>query len=240
MKYRVIDLETTGTVEDKERGIRVGVVEIGYTDVTDEMEIGETYSAYVDSGIPIPPEAQAVHHISDADVSGAMNYMQACQTLMSGMEQGDIFVAHNAPFEQAFFGGGHHSWICTYRCAQHVWDDVQNYSNQVLRYWLGLDAKMQDVSRSMPPHRAGPDTYVTAHLLVRILQERTAEELVKLTRTMPLIKKVPFNGEHRGKLFSELDEGMLEWITKKDFSPEIMNTARHWLRVKRENKNRIF
>lgn len=241
MKARVLDFETTGMPEDKERGMRVGICEIGFTDVDLETrEVGETIAAFVNPNMPIHPEAMAVHHITDADVAGAMNYMQACQRLMAGMEPGDVFVAHNAPFEQAFFGGGNYPWICTYRVAQHLWDNAPSYSNQVLRYWLSLDLVMPDPARAMPPHRAGPDTYVTAHILVRELQGRSVEELVKLTKQMPLLKTVPFNGEHKGKLFSELDERMLDWILKKDFKPEVMETARHWLRVKRQERNGIF
>lgn len=241
MKLRSIDLESTGLPEDKERGIRVGIVEIGFTDLDIEtLQIGETFSALVNPNMPIPPETMAVHHITDSEVVDAMNYMQACQRLMEGMEPGDIFVAHNIAMEKAFFGGGNHDWICTYRCAQHVWEDAPSHSNQVLRYWLGVDYEMPDRERAMPPHRAGPDTYVTAHILRRLLKERSVDELVKLTKQMPLLKTVPFNGEHKGKLFSELDEGMLDWILKKDFKPEIMETARHWLRVKRQQRNGIF
>jgi exodeoxyribonuclease X len=240
MKLRVIDFESTGTPEDRDRGERVGIVEIGYTDVTDQLEIGPTFTALVNPNIPIPPVARAIHHISDADVADAMNYMQACQILMKGMEPGDVFVAHNSAFERNFFGGGTHDWICTMRCARHVWEDAPGFSNQVLRYWLDVDSEFAQPELAMPPHRAGPDTYVTAHILTRLLLERSPDDLIQLTKTLPLVKIVPFSGEHKGKLFSELDEGMLEWITNKDFSPEIMNTARHWLRAKREQRNKVF
>lgn len=240
MKFRVIDLETTDKAEAKERGERVGVVEIGYTDVTDQLEIGETFAAFVNPGFPIPPQGRAIHHISDADVAGGMNYMQACQRLMAGMEPGDMFVAHNAPFEQTFFGGGGFPWICTYRCAQHIWDDAPSHSNQVLRYWLGIDEEIAEPERAMPPHRAGPDTYVTAYLLTRLLVERSPAELVQLTKTPPLLKTLTFTKDHKGKLYSELDEGLLQWILDKDFGPEVHHTARHWLRVKREQRNKVF
>ncbi|MDQ0422370.1 exodeoxyribonuclease X [Peteryoungia aggregata LMG 23059] len=240
MKLRVIDLETTDRVEAKESGERVGVVEYGYTDVTDQLVIGDTHAAFVNPGFPIPPQGRAVHHISDADVATGVNYMQACQALMKGMETGDVFVAHNAPFEQAFFGGGNFPWICTMRCAQHVFPDAPAYGNQFLRYWLGVDEEIAEPHRAMPPHRAGPDTYVTSYILTRLLLERSPQDLIALTKEMPLLKTLTFTKEHKGKLYSDLDEGLLEWILGKDFAPEVHHTCRYWLRIKRQSRNGIF
>lgn len=240
MKFRVIDLETTDKPEAKEAGERVGVVEIGYTDVTDQLEIGETITAFVNPGFPIPPQGRAVHHISDRDVASGLNYMQACQTLMKGMEPGDVFVAHNAPFEQQFFGGGQFPWICTMRCSQHIFEEAPSFGNQFLRYWLGIDEEIAEPHRAMPPHRAGPDTYVTAYLLTRLLLERSPDDLVALTKELPLLKVLTFTKDHKGKLYRDLDEGLLEWILGKDFGVEVHHTCRYWLRIKRQSRNGIF
>ena len=83
MKVRVVDLETTGRPEDAVKAI----CEIGWTDVV--VPVGYEgaggivqipHAALVNPGHPIPPETRAVHHISDADVVGAMDPGSACRS----------------------------------------------------------------------------------------------------------------------------------------------------------------
>jgi len=82
-KIRVIDFETTGLPEDDVKAI----CEAGWTDIFDDGSISETRSVLVNPGHPIPPVTQAIHHISDAEVADAITPTQACQQLMSGMEE---------------------------------------------------------------------------------------------------------------------------------------------------------
>ena len=231
MKFRVIDFETTGRSEDKAAGKAVGIVEIGWSDVSETGHVFKPQSHLVNPGIPIPPEARAVHHISDRMLDDALRVDEACKLLMSGMQLGDIFVAHQAAFERTFFGGGTMPWICTMICAKHLWEEAPGYSNQTLRYWLGLDATFAWPELAMPPHRAGPDAYVTAHILSSMLLMKPASRLMELTNTPVIQKRVNFS-QHAGKLWSEMDRGFLEWCLdpKRDNLPdEVKTTARHWL-----------
>lgn len=230
MKIRVVDLETTGTAEDATKGKLVDICEIGWTDLHDHFLIDGPHARLVDPGIPIPPEARAVHHISDAMVAGALLSSAAYDLLMEGMEPGDMFAAHNAAFERIFFNGGVFPWICTMICAKHLWNDAPGFSNQTLRYWLNLEEEI-DADLAMPPHRAGPDSYVTAHILRRMTLMKSPNSLVSLTTTPVLLKTVPFS-KHQGQPWSDMDRGFLEWCLdpKRDnLSPEVLYTARHWL-----------
>ncbi|MBM7046093.1 exonuclease domain-containing protein [Rhizobium lusitanum] len=224
-KIRVVDFETTGFLEDQVRAI----CEIGYTDLTADWQIGVTTSFLVNPGHPIPPQTQAIHHISDADVAGAVTPDVALRTLMLGMEPGDVFAAHNSKFEQAFFAGGGVPWICTMQCAKHLFHDAPGYSNQTLRYWLGIDKDFDDAGRAMPPHRAGPDTFVTAHLLSRLLMLANVEELIRLTTAPVVLRDVTF-GKHRGMKWKDLPWDYLNWVaTKSDLGADEKHTARHYL-----------
>jgi len=238
MKIRVIDFETTGTDKDLKAGKRVEICEVGFTDVdVDSCRVSMPLRHFVDPGMPMPPEARAIHHISDSDVHGAISPAEARALLMDGMEDGDLFAAHRASFEQAFFPGGLHGWICTYVVAKHLYEDLPSYSNQTLRYLFGVDASFEWPVLAMPPHRAGPDSYVTACILVHMLKEHTASSLVALTKEPVIQKRVPF-GKYEGSLWSDMDAGYLEWILKKEFDDEVMNTARHWLRQRRQETTR--
>lgn len=225
MKIRVIDFETTGLPEDHVRG----VCEIGWTDVTDDWSVHGPHSMLVNPGHPIPPVTRAIHHISDADVVGAISPDEASLTLMEGMEAGDVFAAHNAKFERAFFGGGNFPWICTLQCAKHIFPDAPGFSNQVLRYWLGVDGDGMDADLAMPPHRAGPDTLVTAFVLRRLIFATSVQRLIELTAEPVLLQSVTF-GKHRGMKWSELPADYLQWIAfKSDLGVDEKHTARHYL-----------
>lgn len=224
-RIRVVDFETTGLPEDAVRGI----CEVGYTDLTADWRIAPTVSFLVNPGHPIPPQTRAVHHISDADVSNAVSPDVALMHLMDGMGENDVFAAHNSKFEQAFFAGGGRRWICTMQAAKHLLPDAPGFSNQVLRYWLGLDEHMEDVERAMPPHRAGPDTYVTALILWRLMGLANVDELVRLTTAPVLLTKVTF-GKHRGLLWKDVPWDYLNFVANKsDLGADEKHTARHYM-----------
>jgi exodeoxyribonuclease X len=66
MVVRVIDIETTGTDPEQD-----AVIEIASVDVLADGTIANRQSTLVRPGIPVPPEASAVHHLIDEDLAGA-------------------------------------------------------------------------------------------------------------------------------------------------------------------------
>lgn len=239
MKIRVIDFETTGDAR-REKG-PTGICEFGYADVRVNdgvVSIGDPVAAFVNCGIPISIAARGVHHISDADVAGAIDPTRALSILMTDMEPGDMFAAHHAEFERTFFGGGSFPWICTMICAKHMFEDAPDHKNQTLRYYLGIDDLSPfSSSHFMPPHRAGPDALVTAHILAEMLKRVDRPiDLLHLTNT-PVIQKTVGFGKNEGRPWSEMDDGFLQWVVDRDFSPEIKETARFHIRRIRKAGN---
>lgn len=224
---RIIDLETTGTDEDPDAEI----IECGSYDL-EQREAGDWWIHrpvhwLVKPARQIPPEARAVHHISDADVAEAPLLREVIGDFLDGA---DICAAHNAKFEAKFLPYRDLRWICTYRSARVVWPDAPVHTNQGLRYWLGLDdAPDFDAGRSMPPHRALPDAYVTAHLLRRLLAEKSVEELL-LYSSYPAVLKVMNFGKHKGMLFADAPTDYLMWIRdKSDMNEDTKFTAKREL-----------
>jgi exodeoxyribonuclease X len=72
MVVRVIDIETTGTDPECD-----AVIEIASVDVLADGSITNRVSTLVRPGISVPPEASAVHHLIDEDLSGAPPLMDA-------------------------------------------------------------------------------------------------------------------------------------------------------------------
>lgn len=129
--------------------------------------------------------------------------VRSWHVVVQAQNETNRLVAHNASFEQHFHYGGGRGWIDTYKCALVVWPEAPSHSNQVLRYWLDLDRSSGfDRAMAMPLHRALPDAYVTAHIFIRLLQERTIEEMVGISSRPALLRRIGF-GKHKGLLFSE-------------------------------------
>ena len=78
------DLETTGINISTDR-----IVEISYLKVyPDGRE--ETKTMRINPGMPIPPEATAVHKITDADVAGCPTFKEVAKTIAADLEGCDL------------------------------------------------------------------------------------------------------------------------------------------------------
>lgn len=224
---RVLDFETTGLPEDPESA----VCEVGFIDVDafrPEKTIDESsaWTSLIDPGRPIPPEISAIHHIVDQDVTGKPTFETAIQRLNARLTSNDVYAAHCADFERRYFPGEPRRWIDTWKCALRAWPDAPGHSNQVLRYWLGIDI---DPVRAAPPHRALPDAYVTAHILRKLLLLRPVERLVEISSKPAFLPRITF-GKHRGMTFAALateHPDYLYWLLKQpDMDEGVKFTAR--------------
>jgi exodeoxyribonuclease X len=203
---RVVDTETTGMDDPAE------MVELGWTDVRlfpDGWGIERgPYSHLVNPGMPISFPAMAVHHITDAVAGGGMDPEQARADIVAGA---DYLCAHNVEFDSRFVRGHSLPWICTFKAARTAWPELQSHKNGSIRYERGL---CLDDPRTEPSHRAGPDTWVTAHILLDLLKIYPPETLVEISANPILLLKVDF-GQHAGKRWSEVPTDYIDWILHK-------------------------
>ena len=215
----VVDTETTGLDAATDRVVEFAAVPMRHIfpeGTAAHWQIGEGASSLVYPGRPIPPEASGVHHIIDEDVENAPPLGRAVNQVLGPMWQAEpevVFAAHNARYDKPFLPMLHeHRWIDTYRCALHVWPDAPNHKNMTLRYWLGID-----LPRDGGSHRALADATVTAHLLARLLERRTLDELYALSRKAVVLQALPF-GKHKGQAFTSVPVDYLEWL--RDQKPD--------------------
>lgn len=227
MLLRVIDFETTGMPPD------AAVCEVGWCDVqigTDGVpSISGVIGMLVNPNRPMPPEARAIHHISDIDLIGTPPIVKGFMALTNGKP--DAFVAHNAAFEREFFSGAGAAWICTLKIGRRLWPESPSHSNQCLRYFLGIE--LED-ALAMPPHRAAPDAYVTAFILLAAIEEgASVDDMIAWTEQPSLLPRVTF-GKHRGQAWSDLPGDYLAWlVNKSDMDVDTKFTAKHWLEQRR-------
>lgn len=232
---RVVDTETTGVTKDD------AVCEIGFCDLRKIDGIWQPQtpqSMLIDPGRPIPPEASAIHHITDDMVAGAF----PLDVALSGSDMLDelcpVIIGHKLDFDRMFLELGDRPTICTYKCALRLAPNAPRHSNQVLRYWLDLDL---DRALTEPPHRAGPDTYVTAHLAARMLNARKEgmpvnplSKLIQLTAEPYILPRFTF-GKHAMWPLADVPSSYLRWcLDTPDMDKEVHDTARHHLALRGE------
>ncbi len=217
---RVIDTETTGIDDPAE------MVEIGWTDVRLfpngwQIERGPE-SVLVNPGMPISFPAMAVHHITEDECRYGVDPDDIRQDVALGA---DILCSHNWAFDSRFLRT-QLPYICTFKAARVAWPDLQSHSNGSIRYELGLCLGDE---RTQPSHRAGPDTWVTAHILLKLLETHTVEQLLDISANPIRLLRFPGGNKHRGKFFSEIarnDPGYLQWvIDKSEFGEDVKFSA---------------
>lgn len=214
---RCIDFETTGIPSEEDKH---AIVEIGWCDL-DGHVVGVPDSVLCNPGRPIPHEAMAVHHITDAEVKDATGSIDV-------LGNPDYFAAHFADFERQFFQTDV-PFICTYKVALRIWPDAPSHSLQFLRYHLDLVAPAHV---AMPPHRAAPDAYLCAVLLQRIVMDAGTplSEMVRWSNGPALLPRVPF-GKHKGSKWDEVPIDYLDWVVRqKDMDRDMVANARHHLK----------
>jgi exodeoxyribonuclease X len=217
----VIDTETTGF-----EAATNSLVE--FAAVIDE----HWYHSLVKPTTPISFGAMATHHITPDMVEDAPSLDDVISNFVSP-EDDVVLVAHNAGFDMSFMPEWLRAkeWICTWRCALHIYPDAESHSNQSLRYELGLDVSDLPPEAGGMAHRALYDAWVTAKLYARIVADsgKSVEELVELTKAPVLQKKVRF-GKHANQLWSEVPKDYLRWVLRQDFDRDVLHTAEFHLR----------
>lgn len=208
---RVIDFETTGTEPP------AAVIEVGICDFDVEVRSVGRASHWLCGAEDIPPETRAVHHIRLEDVEGRDPFDVEHLMQMAGQDGVSAWAAHNADFEMQWLADHLKvPMICTYKAALRVWPDAPSHSNSALRYWLEDQGKVSPVYElTQPAHRAGPDAYVTAHLLRALFEAgATGKQMVAWTKEPCLLPKCPL-GKFRGKPWSEVEDGFLGWMLRQ-------------------------
>lgn len=232
-RVRVVDLETL--CEEPEPN---GIVEIGYTDVvatrTDlfgeptQWEVRPGQGFLVNPMQPIPAETMAVHHIMDCDVVKSPVWREVHPLVFNV----DViaYAAHGAEFECKWLSEeitGKAPWIDTYRCALNLYPESPTFKNNGLRYYLNPEGIMRELC--MPPHRAQPDSYVTAHTVRDMLNAgHSIKQLVKFTNSpapLPTCKIGDYRNGGKGTPWPEVESSMLRWILSKDFDEDTVFTV---------------
>jgi exodeoxyribonuclease X len=220
--YKLIffDTETTGNTEND------SLVQIAYKIYPAIGIVGnENFTGLYKPSTKIPPEASAVHHITNKMVENKPSFAESgdLEKIKKLFEDKDsIVVAHNAPFDLMIIkkeGIEPKRFICTLRLARYLDKEgkIDRYNLQYLRYFLDLDV-------DATAHDALGDVLVLEKLFERLekkiietenLNEKeTIEKMVEISSHPSLLRIFNF-GKYNGKKIEEVlatDRGYLEWL----------------------------
>jgi len=238
MRIYFFDTETTGNQSD-DRLCQLAIKEESVA----EPLLNELYRPLK----PIPPEASAVHHITNKHVADKTTFVASPRysEIKALFESPDtIVVAHNAPFDVGMLeaeGILPTHVIDTLRVARHL--DVKRehamYKLQYLRYAL-------DFELDVPAHDALADVITLEalfeHLLQKAMTERSLDRqaaltlLQELSDTPLLISEFNF-GKYKGVSIAEIaataPDYLLWLLSEKEKNPageeDWLYTLRHYL-----------
>lgn len=224
----VLDLETTGD-SPEDVPVEIGIVYLH------NGSFSSQYHTLINPGKrSIHPCAQASHHITLDDLrKNGLRVKPAFYKKL--VEDCDYIVAHYAAFDKGFLPDLSKPWICTHRCAQHLWPESPKHKLQVLRYYLGLAPQ---IPSGLHPHRALYDAHVCAALLQRMLEQHTPDELHTMMEQPLVFHQVGF-GKHKGEPWADLPMDYLHWILRQDFDEDTKNTARHHIAETRRRQSSV-
>lgn len=234
-KIIFFDTETTGNTE------KDVLCQIAY------KTGNETFSALYNPGIKIPPEASAVHHITNKMVANKKTFAESgdkekIKNLFEDSQS--VAVAHNAPFDIMMFkkeGIEPANFICTLRVVRHLdkEEKIERYNLQYLRYLLEIEIEAQ-------AHDALGDVMVLEQLFARLQKKimdtdgidknGAIEKMIEISSHPSLLHTFKF-GKYNGKRIEEIiktDRGYLEWLLAQKLNGEGIDedwiyTLKHYL-----------
>lgn len=233
-KFLYFDTETTDLIEKE-------IIQLAF--LTDD---GKEFNMYFKPKGEISFSAMAVHNITpemlekEPTFEGAKYNGQNVKDYLIELTKQYIWVAHNAEFDLEVLRKLDievPKLICTFKIARDLLSidqkdeyDLQSYSLQFLRYYLGL--YKNENTKNNTAHDALSDVHFLRDLF-QYFQDNfdlTTEKMLNITKA-PLIIRNIHHGKHAGKSIREIqaeDPNYLQWIldTWEDKPDVIWNIKR--------------
>ncbi|MFZ3015419.1 MAG: exonuclease domain-containing protein [Minisyncoccia bacterium] len=234
MKIIFFDTETTGNTE------KDFLCQLAYK-TGDESFVG-----FYKPPVKIPPEASAVHHITNKMVENELSFKESDKEKIKDLfeDENSVVVAHNVQFDLMIIkkeGIVPKNSICTLRLARYLDPEgkIERYNLQYLRYLLELEVEAQ-------AHDALGDVLVLEKLFERLKkklmenenldEEKAIEKMIEVSSHPSLLRSINF-GKHNGKTIEEIlniDPGYLEWLLKQKLESDQVDedwvyTLKHYL-----------
>ena len=237
------DLETTGVDVTKDHIVEISIIKILHTG----EEIEKTRR--INPGIKIPPEATAVHHITDEDVADAPMFKQIARSLANELTGCDIAGFNSNKFDIPMLDQEFQRAGVKFDFSKSRMIDVQTIFHKKEQRTLVAAYRFYCGKELDGAHSANADTRATYEVLMAQLDKyddlpNDMEELSKFSqqgRNVDFMSRLVYNdnneevinfGKYKGQLAADVlvkDPSYYDWIMKGDFS---QNTKDCFTRIK--------
>jgi len=207
-QYRPIyyDTETTGTRSDKDR-----IVELAAFDPFENR----TFVHFINPGSPIPPEASAIHHITDAMVKDAPTFKEVVEKFIAFCPEKTVLIAHNndafdklfllAECKRAGMSFPSYEYVDTLKWARKYRPDLPRHTLQSLREVYGIPSNQA--------HRALDDVIVLHRVFSSMVDDIPIDIVLQLLSKQKTLSRMPF-GKHQGKPLEEIPKHYINWLAE--------------------------
>lgn len=198
------DTETTGIKAEKDR-----IVEIAAYDPVRDLR----FEKFVNPGCPIPPEAIAIHHITDEMVASAPSFAQVGKEFIEFCEGDVVLIAHNNDnfdvhflrneFERHTVAMPSWKFLDSLKWARRYRPDLPRHTLQFLREIYEIPANNA--------HRALDDVIVLHQIFQSFIDDLPMDDVYALLNRPRSIQNMPF-GKHQGQPLSQLPRTYIQWL----------------------------
>lgn len=202
------DTETTGIKAERDR-----IIEIAAFDPVKQA----TFEHFVNPGIPIPPDATAIHHITDEMVADAPSFAEVGAKFIDFCSGDTVLIAHNNDaFDIHFLKHefGRHSltfpsdwkFFDTLKWARRYRSDLPRHTLQFLREIYGFPQNNA--------HRALDDVIVLHQVFTAMTDDLSMDDVYQLmnqSRAPQPLHHMPF-GKHQGLPLHQVPKNYVLWL----------------------------
>lgn len=237
------DLETTGVNVTHDRIVEISMIKV----LPSGEEIEKTRR--VNPGIPIPAEATAVHHITDADVANEPSFRQIAKSLANELVGCDIAGFNSNRFDIPMLDQEFQRAGVKFDFTKARFVDVQTIFHKKEQRTLVAAYRFYCGKELDGAHSANADTRATLEVLKSQLDRyddlpNDIEELSKfsqINRNVDFMGRLIYNdddkevinfGKYKGKIAEDIirkEPSYYDWIMKSDFA---QNTKDCFTRIK--------
>ncbi len=198
------DTETTGIRTDKDR-----IVEIAAYDPLNDT----SFEMLVNPGCPIPPEASAIHHISDAMVADKPSFAEVATAFVSYCSGEVVLIAHNNDsfdlpmlkneFSRHAVTFPEWKFFDTLKWARRYRPDLPRHSLQFLRETYGITANNA--------HRALDDVMVLHKVFSQMIDDLSIDDVLNLLNKPRDMQHMPW-GKYQGQPLQLVPPDYVKWL----------------------------
>jgi DNA polymerase III subunit epsilon len=198
------DTETTGVRNEKDR-----IIELAAFDPVENR----TFCRFINPGSPIPPEATAIHHITDEMVANAPSFKEIGEEFVAFCPPETVLIAHNNDafdklfLEQEFKRAGvplpSYRFLDTLKWSRKYRNDLPRHTLQSLREVYGFPSNQA--------HRALDDVIVLHQVFSAMIDDLPIEKVLELLSRPQILSRMPF-GKHQGKMLAEVPKDYVGWL----------------------------